>query len=310
MTRHLRMIDLNLLVALDALLTERQVTRAANRVGMSQPAMSNALARLRELFGDPILVRTSRGMEPTSRGLQIADATAQILRQVERVFEDGQDFDPATAERRFALRMSDLLEALLLPRLLNLLERSAPRCSMEILHLPPEQTVQALEENTIDAAVSTGLRTPATILSSVLFEDRMVCVMRRGHRALSRKWSLETFLALRHVRVSISPTDTRFVDSGLTALKRTRDVALNTPHWLMLPAVLIQSDLVSVMSERLAKSFANVYPLAARPLPFKADPIRWTLYWHQRNQSSRAHIALRDMLAGSAAPFARRRASH
>lgn len=299
MSRGLRSIDLNLLVALDALMSERHVSRAAARIGLSQPAMSNALSRLRLLFSDPLLVRTPRGMQPTARALQIAEATAQLLRGVERMFADGREFDPACSDRRFTLRMSDLLEALLLPQLLRRVAATAPRCAIDVLHLAPEQTIQALEENTIDAAVSTGLNVPSTVMAQALFEDRLVCVMRRGHPASKGALSFATFLALRHVRVSISPTDTRFVDNVLAGMKAARQVALNTPHWLILPAVLTQSDLVSVMSKRLAQSFARAYPLAIRPLPFATDPIRWTLYWHQRHQASRPHAWLRDMLIAS-----------
>src|SRR5262245_38680915 len=133
----LRSVDLNLLVALDALLEERHVSRAALRVGLSQPAMSNALARLRAAFGDNLLVRTPRGMEPTARGLELAGRVRQVLRQIERVMVPDAGFDPRQCEHRFVLRLSDLLSRLFLPGVTSALLREAPGASLDIVHLAP-----------------------------------------------------------------------------------------------------------------------------------------------------------------------------
>jgi DNA-binding transcriptional LysR family regulator len=142
---NLRSLDLNLLVVLDALLEERHVTRAAARIGLSQPAMSNALSRLRAMFGDTLLLRTPHGMEPTPRAIALAGPVRQALRQVQRLLDAEEAFDPATCRQGFTLRMSDLLGRLLLPALMTRLRAEAPGVSLDIVHLPPTQTVDRLE---------------------------------------------------------------------------------------------------------------------------------------------------------------------
>src|SRR3954451_11317980 len=143
---NLRSVDLNLLVALDALLTELHVTRAAEKVGLSQPAMSNALSRLRHIFKDDLLVRTSTGMQATPRALELAEPTRQVLRKIERVFDRDTDFDPAASERTFAIRLSDLLGLMLLPPLMEELGSTAPSLSFDVVHTPPIRTVEALDK--------------------------------------------------------------------------------------------------------------------------------------------------------------------
>jgi DNA-binding transcriptional LysR family regulator len=179
---NLRSVDLNLLVALDALLRELHVTRAADCIGLSQPAMSNALARLRHIFKDELLVRTPTGMQATPRALKLMEPTRQVIRQIERVFESDPGFDPRQSDRIFAVRLSDLLQLLLLPSLLERIGPEAPAVAFVIVHPPPApRTVEALEKDEIDLAVSMGLEHPGPIRAEVLFSDRMVCVMRRTH---------------------------------------------------------------------------------------------------------------------------------
>jgi DNA-binding transcriptional LysR family regulator len=292
---NLRSVDLNLLVALDALLNERHVTRAADRVGLSQPAMSNALGRLRHIFKDELLVRTAGGMQPTPRAEALRDALRPVLRQIERVFEGDASFDPARATRTFTLRLSDLLGLLLLPALLDRAGKEAPGIALDVLHLPPVRTVDALERDEIDVAVSMGLDHSSAIRSEVLFRDRMVCVMRRSHSLARRALDLKRFLAQRHLKVSMSPADLRFVDDVLARRGIKRNVALNVPHWLVVPHVLARTDLVSVMPGRLAAAVAGK-ALIARELPFASEPFDWTLYWHRRHDGNPALQWLRGLI--------------
>ncbi len=156
---NLRNIDLNLLVILNALMEERHVTRAAQQVGLSQPAMSGALNRLRQLFQDDLLIRTPAGMEPTPRDLALADPIRQLLRQTEALLDDPTDFTPATTHRTFRLRMSDILLLCLMPALAARVGCEAPHVTLDTVHLSPVQTVNALENDEIDMAISTGLTT-------------------------------------------------------------------------------------------------------------------------------------------------------
>ncbi|WP_207538817.1 LysR family transcriptional regulator [Sabulicella rubraurantiaca] len=293
----LRSVDLNLLVALNALLEERHVSRAALRVGLSQPAMSNALARLRATFGDDLLVRTPRGMEPTTRGLELADQVRQVLRQVERVLTPDSGFNPSRCEHRFVLRMSDLLSLLFLPAIARALLHEAPLAALEVVHLSPAQTVQALEADGCDLALSMGLAHGGSIARQALLPDRMVCVMRQAHPSARGRLDLERLLALQHLRVSISPVDSRFVDDALTRMGRSRRVAANVPHWLVVPEVLRATDLVAVMPERLADVLAREADgFARRDLPLPETAFEWALYWHRRHEGSAQHAWLRGLV--------------
>jgi DNA-binding transcriptional LysR family regulator len=286
---NLRSVDLNLLVALDALLTELHVTRAAEKVGLSQPAMSNALSRLRHVFKDDLLVRTPTGMQATPRALELADPTRQVLRQIERVLDQDTDFDPADAQRTFSVRLSDLLGLILLPPLFENLGRQAPGVQLEVVHFAPSKTVEALERDEIDVAVSMGLGHSSAIRSEVLMKDRMVCVMREGHPAAELPMDISSFLTQSHLKVSMSPTDSRFVDDALARDGLKRRTALNVPHWLLVPYVLERSDLISVMPERFASSLAATERrLKVRDLPFASDPFAWSLYWHRRHDKNPA----------------------
>lgn len=282
----LRSLDLNLLVALDALLTERHVTRAGARVGLTQPAMSNALARLRRIVRDDLLVRTATGMQLTTQAEMLREPVRLVLRQIERVFEGGARFDPQRAKVTFALRLSDLLAYQILPLLLAAIAEAAPGVSLDVMHLSPEQTVDALDRDEIHAAISMSLEHSASIRSEPLLGDRMVCVMRRGHPLARQRLTMEAFLAARHLKVSMSPTDRRFVDEILRQMEKARNVALNVPHWLLVPHILRSTDLVSVMPEQFAASIGD--GLALKALPFPSASFEWRLYRHRRHDGDRA----------------------
>jgi DNA-binding transcriptional LysR family regulator len=296
---NLRAIDLNLLVALNALLTERHVTRAADSVGLSQPAMSNALARLRHIFADELLVRGAGGMQATPRAIALAEPVRQVLRQIERVLSSEDVFDPAISSRDFTIRLSDLLAFLLLPPLFALIRKEAPRLKFDTVHLSPTATVEALERDEIDLAISMGLVHASSIRSELLLRDRMVCVMRKGHPLTSRALTLEAFLDARHVKVSMSPTDLRFVDAALARLGLARKVALNVPHWLLVPHILRQSDLLAVMPWRFARALRQ-QRLAIRELPLPSEPFEWSIYRHRRHDGDPALAWLGSQLAAAA----------
>jgi len=293
---NLRTIDLNLLVVFDALMTERHVTRAAERVGLSQPAASSALGRLRHLFDDELLVRSGSGMEPTPRALELAERVTPILREVGRLVEETADFDPETATGNYRLRMSDLLLLLIMPGLARRLEREAPGITVDVQHLSPTKTVDALVGDTLDLAVSTQLEVPAAVVEEHLFEGRMVCVHRRGHPAIDGHVSLETFLQLQHIRVAQSPLDDRFVDRQLAAQGIRRCIAMTVPHWLPVPAILGQTDLIAVMTERHAGHFRDIHGLEIVDAPFEGADFHWSLYWHKRHGANPGHNWLRGLI--------------
>ena len=292
---NLRSIDLNLLVLFDALITERNVTRAAAKVALSQPAMSNALVRLRHIFKDELFIRSARGIEPTERALELGEQVRQILRQTQRLLTSAREFDPSTDARTFTVRMSDLIGFLALPGLLAALRREAPGLRLDVEHTPPDLTVKALEDDVLDFALSMNLTHGPSIYSEPIFDDRMVWVMRRGHPLDRARVSLAKFVAADHVRIAMSPTDIRFVDNILTERGLARNIAANLPHWLLIPPILRQTDLVAVVSGRLAAGFGDA-GLSAWPLPYRAEKFEWRLYWHCRHEGSKAHRWLRDLI--------------
>ena len=301
----LRAVDLNLFVALDALLTDRHVTKASDRIGLSQPAMSNALGRLRAMFGDELLVRTSTGMMATPRALELVEPLRQLLRQVERILESDAAFDPASSERAFTIRMSDILAYLILPALLARKPQPS-RLTYSILHLPPERTVEALERDEIDVAVSMGLEHSNAIRFEKVLKDRMVCVMRSTHPIADRPLTFDGFMAQEHLKQSMSPTDQRFVDSVLAGMGHSRRITLNVPHWLVVPHILKQTNLLVVMPGLLATALMDD-ELRMFELPFDSAPFDWMMYWHRRYDQSIANRWIREELRSVCAVLARTR---
>lgn len=298
---NLRGIDLNLLVAFDALMRTRHVTRAGQLLGIGQPGMSATLARLRELFGNDLLIKQGGEMMPTARALELEPQVRAMLRQVERIVEDEQTFEPATAKRTFRLRLSDLLLFLFMPGLMARAEREAPGVRLEALHLSPDATIDAIECNDIDLAVSTRLDIPKSIEAEPLFRDRLVCVAREDHPAARSFADAEAFAALPQIRVSQGPLDDRFVDRQLAAAGFERNVVLSVPHWLTVPSIVKQTDLIAVMPISIAHSLVPANSLMQHAVPVGGDPFEWALYWHRRHTADPGHQWVRDGVRSEAA---------
>jgi DNA-binding transcriptional LysR family regulator len=258
---HLHDIDLNLLVALDALLTERNVTEAADRIGLSQSAMSHALGRLRKLIGDPLLVRTPEGMVPTPRAQALAEPVRQILTQVRRTLQEPLIFEPASARQTFTLAATDYAELLLLPRLMERLATMAPGISLNVLPLGEGVPKAVLESGRLDLALGPFREKPSELHHQTLFHERFVCVVRADHPSVGKQLSLKKFLALSHVLISPRGTVAGVVDHALAAQGLQRHVALSIPHFLVAPLVVAQTDLIVTLAERVARFFAAHLPL-------------------------------------------------
>ena len=291
---NLRRIDLNLLVAFDTLMTTRHVTRAAHLVGIGQPGMSAALARLREMFGDALLVKQSGEMVPTERALELEPEIRRILREVDRLVADRGGFDPSTSRRRFTVRMSDLLSFLLLPTLMQRLERTAAQIGLEVVHLAPDATADALERNTVELAVSTDLKVPKSVSSAPLFKDRVVVIARQPIDAETE------FPARRQIKVAQSPADDRFAGRRLDAVNGQSRIALTLPHWLAMPEILRQTDLIALVPESIASRFAASHGIVSSESPVADTSFAWTLYWHRRHDNDQGLAWLRDQIAAAA----------
>jgi DNA-binding transcriptional LysR family regulator len=280
---NLQGLDLNLLRLLDALLTERHLTRAAKRVGLSQPAMSHGLARLRAHLGDPLFVRARQGLEPTERAARIAGPLRDALAAIERALA-GDDFDPATARRTFSLATADYGAFVLLPRLLERIARLAPGVDLWARTVADDPVAQ-LAAGEADAPPSPSPRLRgggAVIHSRVLYEERFVCVVREGHPRVKKRLDLDTWAALPHAFVAPGGKPGGVVDDVLAQHGKQRRVACAVPHFLLAPHVVASSDLVLTVGARVAEAFAKVLPLRIVEAPVALPGFRMSLAWHER----------------------------
>jgi DNA-binding transcriptional LysR family regulator len=297
----LRRLDLNLLVALDALLRVRHVTRAAQLLGIGQSGMSAALARLRQAFGDPLLVKQGGGLRPTARAAALEPEIRRVLRDVERLVTDQPVFDPASARRGFALRMSDMVCHLMLPALVRRIRAEAPGVTLRTTALGPDATVDALERDDVELALSTDLAIPKSVAAATLYEDRVVVVARRDHPQRRALRTLESFLQLPQIKIAQSPIDDRFADRQLAAAGHRRRIALALPHWTVVADVVAASDLIAIMPESFAATFARDRPIVLVTPPFASTAFTWSLYWHRRYTADAGHAWLRRVVQETAA---------
>ena len=245
------------------------------------------------VFLHELLVRTTTGMKPTPRATELAEPLRQVLRQVERVMASDAGFDPIRTERTFTIRMSDILACLL-----SRTRRSpAARFANFLQHDPSVAFADRgrAERDEIDVAVSMGLEHSASLRSETLLRDRMVCLMRHRHPIERGQLTFERFISHEHMKVSMSPTDLRFVDDVLAERGHRRTIALNVPHWLVVPHVLKKTDLLAVMPRHLAAVLMDD-ALRMEDLPFESAPFDWMLYWHRRYDQSNANGWLRDRI--------------
>ncbi|MEX3687380.1 LysR family transcriptional regulator [Paraburkholderia sp. BR14263] len=287
------MLDLNLLRALDALLDERNVTRAAQRLSLTQPAVSAMLTRLRESFGDPLFVRSQRGIVPTERALQLAAPLKQVLSEIEQMLQP-QAFVPAEAEMTLTLASTDYaLRAVVVPYLARLRE-TAPGVRAVIVPVQHERLQAQLESGDVDLALITPETAPADLHARRLFDERYVCVMRADHPAAQRRLTLERFCALDHALVSYEGGSLSGVtDEALARVGRARRVTVSVNSFLVLPDLLLTSDLIAVVPSRLVK---NAPGLAVVEPPLAIPGFTKTLAWHERTHRSPGHQWARALL--------------
>jgi len=290
-------LNLNLLPVLDALLAERSVSRAGARVGLSQPAVSNALAQLRAHFGDPLLVRKGGGMEPTERALALAGPLRTALVALEHGLEPTAAFHPAAAERSFTIMTNDFVAFALLPRLLARLQREAPRIHLQIRgwqeHLVPSELARG------EADLTLGFHRGLTEghHAAPLFEDHFVFIARKGHPLVRGKVTLATYTKLAHVLVSHHPTARGAIDNLLDRHGLTRDIALRVSHFLLVPPIVAATDYVAALSEVVARPMAASLPLQLLTLPVEVPSATVQMVWHERTAASPAHVWLRALVA-------------
>ena len=259
--------DLNLLRVLDALLRERNVSRAAQRLSLSQPAVSNALGRLRELLDDPLLVRVGRVMQPTPRALSLEAPIRDALQQIEHTLNAGDFFDPATSRQRFVIAVTDYVELICMPKLMAHLAKVAPGIQLGIQHLTPSLPAEALDNGAIDLAVGRFLDVPTRFHTRRWASETLQVALRKQHPLIEGDLDLTTFLRLRHLWVHGGQTR-GMVDQWLEDHDLARDVVYTTPNYLQAAHIVASSDLAAVLPTGLARHFAGLLPLQLFDLPF------------------------------------------
>ncbi len=288
-------VDLNLLLVLRALLSERHVTRAAARVGLSQSATSHALSRLRELYADPLLVRSGRALVLTPRAARLLPALERGLAALESTVAGEPEFEPSTTRRTFTVNMSDYLQALVMGPLLRQLATRAPGLDLSVVVFPNVR--ELVDSGAVDLALSVPLPETRGLSDEWLLEDGFVCMARRGHPHIKRAPSLEQYLAQRHVVIAPNGTPGSMVDSALAQRGLVRRVALRVTNFLIAPVVVSQTDFINTMPVRLARQLAKTYPLRLFPPPLELPKFDYHMYWHPRLEHDPAQRWLREFVA-------------
>ena len=292
-------IDLNLLVAFDALMAERSVTRAGARIGRTQPAMSAALSRLRALLRDELFVRGPTGLQPTPRALDLADPLGHALAQIQRTLEFTQAFDPRSSAATFSLGLSEHPTFALLPRLVEVLQEVAPAVVLRVRSFTArDEAVTMLDAGGVDLTVSVPPTvTTGRILTQPLFDERFVCIVRKGHAAAQAPLSLQTFVSLSHLLVSPEGDRFGYVDAALAKLGLTRRLALTLPHMQAVPALIARSDMISTVMAGAVAASGHADGLCVLDPPLDLDRVPFVMSWHRRNDLHPAQRWFRDCIA-------------
>lgn len=287
---NLAAIDLNLLVVFDALMTEQHVTRAADKLGLSQPATSNALARLRSVFNDALFVRTSTGMQPTPKAQALAEPIQHVLLQIQATLNSSSEFDPQTSDQIFTIGTTDYGEFILLPNLMAQLQTIAPHVRIQVWAAERPQLIKLLDDGQLDLALGVFPDCASWQAKQVLFQEQFVGVARKNHPMLTEPITLASYLAVHHLLVSTHQGDLfGWIDQVLAQQNLKRQVTIAVPHFLVVPSILAQTDLVATLAKRVAQVCTEMLNLQVFPLPFEGGGFEMSLLWHRKNADDLAH---------------------
>ncbi|TWO72415.1 LysR family transcriptional regulator [Caenimonas sedimenti] len=302
-------IDLHLIRVLHTVLTERSVSRAGVRLGMHQPAVSSALKRLRELAGDPLLVRSGAGMVPTDAGLRMIEPSASILRAAEMLFSEARGFEPQTSNITFRVAAADYLDPLFLPRLVSQIKQLAPQSQVEIHPLSADSDYQArLAQGDVDVVVGNWLKPPGELHMGQLLADQIVCLVANDHPAAKRGWTQESWLECEHV----APTPTHpggrgVIDEHLEELGLRRNITARCPHFGVIPQMVASSLLVLTTGRQFCDRFTDRLPVKILECPVDFPQLLYYQLWHERTHTSVSARWLRERVKAVAAGLAQER---
>ncbi len=285
--------DLNLFIAFDVIYTEKNLTKSGQVLGITQPAVSNALARLRDLFNDELFIRTSRGMIPTPVANQLIGDIRNALSLIQNTISVSEKFDPSTAEMTFKISIGDTSEYRLLPLLIKELADIAPKVKVETYLTPRKDAPRELASGAIDFSIDPPLQSDQHLKHEKIYQEDYVMIVREDHPILEKeKITIEDYLNLSHIHITNRKTGMGHVDMTLYKLGLSRDIYLRAQHFLVAPYIVEQSD----MAITTTKGFAVDRNLAWRELPFDIDPLVLHLYWHENNDNESSSKWMRDLM--------------
>jgi hypothetical protein len=291
--------ELRLLRVFCILMSERSVSRAAERLGLSQPAMSHALQRLRVMFGDPLLLRSSKGMVPTERASQIIGVVDGLLADYDRLVSPQGPFDPALSQRRFVMTAPEYAEHLLLPRLFKHLREHAPGISVEVRTPDRDRGPMWLERGEVDLRIAWILKPPPSLRSMPLFQDRIVCIADRDHPTVRGALSLSQYLALPHIRLLGGGRTTagQVIDAAIEKAGGGSRPMFLVQNVLTIPLMVVGTDMIATLPQALAVRFMQQHPVQVLDAPLPLPRIRYVAYWHERSHRDAGHRWLRNAVA-------------
>lgn len=293
---NLASVDLNLFVVLRAVLDEGSATKAAARLNVTQSAVSNALARLRVLLDDPLVVRTGRGLTPTPRALAIAPRLSAALSALEEVTSDLATFDLATTRRTWSMAFAELYGPTLLPGLYQQMQTTAPEASLRVITVDRMAATNAMELGDLDLYLGIAAAIPAAWRSEPAFTDDIVGIVRAGHPLARRDFSLEDYLSIPHAHVRVTPERGGEVDDALARIGRTRRVVVTAPHYSSAVPVVEVSDCATAIPRRLANHYARTREVEIFEIPLTLPAYDIRLHWHARVDADPGVAALRSMV--------------
>ncbi len=293
---NLRDIDLNLLVIFNQLLIDRRVSTTADKLGLSQPAISNSLKRLRTLLKDELFVRTARGMEPTPYALHLIEPSGYALSTLQNALNQRDSFDPATSERTFTLGVTDIGEIYFMPTLMAMLSSEAPNIKISTLRHNTGHLGDDMAAGNVDIAIGLLPSLTTGFFQRRLFKQRYVCLFRQGHPKARNPISLAQYKSLPHVGVTSTNTGHSEVDEWMIRKGISRDIHLHVPHFVAVGHILQSSDLIATVPERFAQKCSGPFQLETSPLPFKLPEIAINLFWHAKYNREPANMWLRQRI--------------
>jgi DNA-binding transcriptional LysR family regulator len=293
---NLRSLDLNLLLIFDAIYGERSISKAALRLHLSQPTVSNALARLRERLEDPLFERSAGGMLPTARARTLADPIRQALSALERGLRGDESFDFARAEREFVIAVEDYGESVILPGFIQWLAEVAPGVRIRIRAERSAPIKGELRDGTVDLALDYFPLLDARYHHDCMLTESLMCLSRRDHPALNERMTLETYLSMRHIVLGTPSNSRPMIDLALSKRGLRRQIAVTVPHFISMPVMVQSTDMVCTLPRRMARLYADNFRLESHVLPLRLPQFPVYLIWHEAQAADAGHHWLRSHL--------------